>query len=287
VAFASSLDQIGPFAWNTADAALLLQVIAGHDPQDSTSVPKPVPDYVQALSAPLGPLTVGLPEEYFQAGLDPEVQKAVQEAIRVFEKLGAKVKKVSLPHTDAGVSVYYILAPSEASSNLARFDGVRYGHRSAEAKNLLEQYEKSRAEGFGPEVKRRIMLGTYALSSGYYDAYYLKAQKVRTLIRKDFEEAFKSVDVMLTPTTPTPAFKIGEKTSDPLQMYLSDIFTISCNLAGLPGLSLPCGFSSGGLPIGLQVLGRPFEEERVLAAAAAYEKATDWVRTPPEPAAAR
>jgi aspartyl-tRNA(Asn)/glutamyl-tRNA(Gln) amidotransferase subunit A len=287
IAFASSLDQIGPFAWNTADAALLLQVIAGHDPQDSTSVPKPVPDYVQALSAPLGPLTVGLPEEYFQAGLDPEVQKAVQEAIRVFEKLGAKVKKVSLPHTDAGVSVYYILAPSEASSNLARFDGVRYGHRSAEAKNLLEQYEKSRAEGFGPEVKRRIMLGTYALSSGYYDAYYLKAQKVRTLIRKDFEEAFKSVDVMLTPTTPTPAFKIGEKTSDPLQMYLSDIFTISCNLAGLPGLSLPCGFSSGGLPIGLQVLGRPFEEERVLAAAAAYEKATDWVRTPPEPAAAR
>ncbi len=195
--------------------------------------------------------------------------------------MAASVEDISLPHTDAAISVYYILAPSEASANLARFDGARYGHRSARAANLLEQYELSRDEGFGPEVKRRIMLGTYALSSGYYDAYYLKAQKVRTLIKQDFDRAFERVDVIVTPTAPTPAFKAGEKADDPLQMYLSDIFTISCNLAGLPGLSLPCGFSSQGLPMGLQVLGRPFEEERVLSAAAAYEKATDWIRVPP------
>ncbi len=281
VAFASSLDQIGPFAWNVADAAALLQTLAGHDPKDSTSVDRPVPDYGAACGQGVQGLRVGLPREYFVDGMDPEVEKAVREAVKVLEKSGARVEDISLPHTDAAISVYYILAPSEASANLARFDGARYGHRSARAANLLEQYELSRDEGFGPEVKRRIMLGTYALSSGYYDAYYLKAQKVRTLIKQDFDRAFERVDVIVTPTAPTPAFKAGEKADDPLQMYLSDIFTISCNLAGLPGLSLPCGFSSQGLPMGLQVLGRPFEEERVLAAAAAYEKATDWVRVPP------
>jgi len=284
IAFASSLDQIGPFAWNTADAALLTQVIAGGDVHDSTSVHKPVPDYLSALNGGVAGLRVGLPKEYFAGGLDPEVEKAVGDAVKVFEKLGAKTVEVSLPNADAGVSVYYVLAPSEASSNLARFDGVRYGHRSPKATNLLEQYELSRDEGFGPEVKRRIMLGTYALSSGYYDAYYLKAQKVRTLIKRDFDQAFEKVDLILTPTAPTPAFKIGEKADDPLQMYLSDIFTISCNLAGIPGLSVPCGFSKGNLPIGLQILGRPFDEERVLAASNAYEAATAWVREPSVPA---
>ena len=282
VAFASSLDQIGPFAWNTADAALLLGVVAGHDPRDSTSVQRPVPDYLARSADSIKGLRVGLPKEYFIDGMDPAVEKAVREAVKTLESLGATVREVSLPHTDAGLAVYYVLAPSEASANLARFDGVRYGHRSAKAANLLEQYELSRDEGFGPEVKRRIMLGTYALSSGYYDAYYLKAQKVRTLIKNDFDQAFQQVDVIVTPTAPTPAFKAGEKSDDPLQMYLSDVFTISCNLAGIPGLSLPCGFS-GGLPIGLQLLGRPFEEERVLAAARAYEEATAWVKTPPTP----
>ncbi len=280
IAFASSLDQIGPFAWNTADAALLTQVISGYDAHDSTSVNVPVPDYMAGLEKGVKGLKIGLPKEYFIDGTDPEVRKAVADAIKVFEKLGATVQEVSLPHSDAGVSVYYLLAPSEASANLARFDGVRYGHRSDKATNLLEQYELSRAEGFGPEVKRRIMLGTYALSSGYYDAYYVKAQKVRTLIKQDFDKAFEKVDVLLTPTAPTPAFKRGEKTDDPLQMYLSDIFTISCNLAGLPGLSLPCGYSSKGLPIGLQLMGKAFEEEEVLSAAQAYEKATDWVKAP-------
>ncbi len=282
VAFASSLDQIGPFAWNTADAALLLGVVAGHDPRDSTSVKRPVPDYLARSADSIKGLRVGLPKEYFIDGMDPAVEKAVREAVKTLESLGATVREVSLPHTDAGLSVYYVLAPSEASANLARFDGVRYGHRSAKATNLLEQYELSRDEGFGPEVKRRIMLGTYALSSGYYDAYYLKAQKVRTLIKNDFDRVFDQVDLIVTPTAPTPAFKAGEKSDDPLQMYLSDVFTISCNLAGIPGLSLPCGFS-GGLPIGLQLLGRPFEEERVLAAARAYEEATAWVKTPPTP----
>jgi aspartyl-tRNA(Asn)/glutamyl-tRNA(Gln) amidotransferase subunit A len=281
VAFASSLDQIGPFAWNTQDAALLLQVISGYDPKDSTSVDLPVPDYLKEVNAPLKGVRVGLPKEYFIAGTDPDVDRSVKDAVKVFRSLGAEVVDVSLPHTDAGLSVYYVLAPSEASSNLARFDGVRYGHRSARATNLLEQYELSRDEGFGPEVKRRIMLGTYALSSGYYDAYYLKAQKVRTLIKQDFDRAFENVDLLLTPTAPTPAFKAGEKSDDPLKMYLSDVFTISCNLAGGPGLSLPCGFSSEGLPLGLQILGRPFEDERVLAAAHAYETATAWVKTPP------
>ena len=282
VAFASSLDQIGPFAWNTADAALLLGVVAGHDPRDSTSVKRPVPDYLARSADSIQGLRIGLPKEYFIDGMDPAVEKAVREAVKTLESLGATVREVSLPHTDAGLSVYYVLAPSEASANLARFDGVRYGHRSAKATNLLEQYELSRDEGFGPEVKRRIMLGTYALSSGYYDAYYLKAQKVRTLITNDFDKVFDQVDLIATPTAPTPAFKAGEKSDDPLQMYLSDVFTISCNLAGIPGLSLPCGFS-GGLPIGLQLLGRPFEEERVLAAARAYEEATSWVKTPPTP----
>ncbi|HOW27410.1 MAG TPA: Asp-tRNA(Asn)/Glu-tRNA(Gln) amidotransferase subunit GatA [Elusimicrobiota bacterium] len=280
VAFASSLDQIGPFTWNVGDAALILQVIAGHDPLDSTSVDRPVPHYTNALTGSVKGLRIGLPDEYFVKGLDPEVERAVLESVRVFESLGATVQKISLPHTEYAVAVYYILAPSEASANLARYDGVRYGHRSGNAKNLLEQYELSRQEGFGSEVKRRIMLGTYALSAGYYDAYYLKAQKVRTLIQRDFDSAFKQVDVILTPTAPTPAFRLGEKSGDPLQMYLSDIFTISCNMAGLPGLSMPCGFSSAGLPIGLQLMGRPFEEETVLNAAHSYEQATSWVREP-------
>jgi aspartyl-tRNA(Asn)/glutamyl-tRNA(Gln) amidotransferase subunit A len=280
VAFASSLDQIGPFAWNVEDAALLLSVVSGYDPKDATSVDRPVPDFLSTIAGGAKGLRIGLPKEYFIEGMDPEVESAVRRAVKTFESLGARVTDVSLPHTDAGLSVYYVLAPSEASSNLARFDGVRYGLRSQKAGNLLELYERSRAEGFGPEVKRRIMLGTYALSSGYYDAYYLKAQKVRTLIRRDFEKAFENVDVLLTPTSPTPAFKAGEKADDPLQMYLSDVFTISCNLAGLPGLSLPCGFSSGGLPIGLQIMGRPFEEDRVLGAARAFETATDFIRIP-------
>ena len=281
VAFASSLDQIGPFSTDVADTALLLQAMSGHDPKDSTSAPVPVPDFSKALTRGVKGLRVGLPKEYFIDGMDPVVEKAVRDAVKTLEGLGAKVVEISLPHTDAGLSVYYILAPSEASANLARFDGVRYGHRSSKAENLLQQYEFSRDEGFGPEVKRRIMLGTYALSSGYYDAFYLRAQKVRTLIKRDFDKAFESVDVIATPTTPTAAFKAGEKSNDPLQMYLSDVFTISCNLAGVPGLSLPCGFTRENLPVGLQLLGKPFDEETLLAAAAAYEKATDWARTPP------
>jgi aspartyl-tRNA(Asn)/glutamyl-tRNA(Gln) amidotransferase subunit A len=281
VAFASSLDQIGPFATTVSDAALLLQSLAGHDPKDSTSAQIPVPNYVAALGRGVKGLRIGLPKEYFIDGMDPEVEKAVRQAVATLESLGAIVKEVSLPHTDAGLSVYYVLAPSEASANLARFDGVRYGYRSPKAENLLQQYEFSRDEGFGAEVKRRIMLGTYALSSGYYDAYYLKAQKVRTLIKQDFDRAFETVDVIATPTAPTAAFKAGEKSDDPLQMYLSDVFTISCNLAGLPGLSIPCGFTSKKLPIGLQLLGKPFDEETLFAAANAFEKATPWTQTPP------
>lgn len=286
VAFASSLDQIGPFAVTVADAAFLLQAIVGYDAKDSTSVSAPVPDFSRALDRGVRGLRIGLPKEYFIEGMDPEVEKAVREAVRVLEAQGARVSAVSLPHTDAGLSVYYVLAPSEASANLARFDGVRYGHRSTKADNLLEQYELSRDEGFGPEVKRRILLGTYALSSGYYDAFYLKAQKVRTLIQRDFERVFESVDVVVTPTSPTVAFPAGAKSNDPLQMYLSDVFTISCNLAGLPGLSVPCGFSSGNLPIGLQILGKPFDEETVLATGAAYEAAVPWARMPPTPVGA-
>jgi aspartyl-tRNA(Asn)/glutamyl-tRNA(Gln) amidotransferase subunit A len=282
IAFASSLDQIGPFATTAQDTALLLQVIAGHDDRDSTSVNQSVPDYLTALAKGLKGLRIGLPKEYFIGGMNPEVDKAVREAVKTLESFGAITKEISLPHTDHGLAVYYVLAPSEASSNLSRFDGVRYGRRAKDVKNLLELYEKSRGEGFGPEVKRRIMIGTYALSSGYYDAYYAKAQKVRTLVKQDFDNAFKDVDIIATPTSPTTAFKIGEKASDPMQMYLSDIFTISCNLAGLPGLSLPCGFSKTKLPIGLQLLGRPFEEGTLLSAAHHYEQVKFWNKEAPK-----
>jgi aspartyl-tRNA(Asn)/glutamyl-tRNA(Gln) amidotransferase subunit A len=275
VAFASSLDQIGTFTRTAQDAALLMNVICGHDEKDSTSAPNSVPDYLAALGGSLKGLRIGLPKEYFIDGVSTEVASAVSEAVKVFEKQGASISEISLPHTKYAVAAYYIIAPCEASANLARYDGVRYGLR-AESDNLLDEYQKTRGQGFGPEVKRRIMLGTYALSAGYYDAYYGKALKVRTLITRDFEEAFKKVDIIVTPTAPTTAFKAGEKSSDPLQMYLSDIFTISCNLAGLPGLSVPCGFSKSGLPVGLQILGPHFGEETVLRAAHHYEKSTNW-----------
>jgi aspartyl-tRNA(Asn)/glutamyl-tRNA(Gln) amidotransferase subunit A len=275
VAFASSLDQIGPMARTVADAAVLSQAIDGHDAMDSTSVERAVPDYTAALSRGVKDLRIGLPKEYFVDGMDPEVAAAVRAAVKSLEDLGAVVKEVSLPHTEHCLSVYYLLATAEASSNLARFDGVRYGFRAA-AESLVPQYMKTRAQGFGPEVKRRIMLGTYALSSGYYDAYYKRAQQVRTLIAQDFAGAFAEVDVIATPTAPTPAFKIGEKADDPLTMYLSDIFTISINLAGVPAMSLPCGFSKNGLPIGLQLIGKAFDEATLFAAAAAYEGAHDW-----------
>ena len=278
VAFASSLDQIGPITKDVADSAILLNVIAGHDPRDSTSADIPVPDFTKALVKDVKGMRIGIPKEYFIEGMDPEVDKAVREAVRTLEGLGARVSEVSLPHTGYAVATYYILATSEASSNLARYDGVKYGFRAQGAKDLLDMYKKSRSQGFGPEVKRRIMLGTYALSAGYYDAYYKKGQQVRTLIKRDFDDAFRSVDVIATPTAPTPAFRIGEKSSDPLQMYLSDIFTISVNLAGIPGMSLPCGFAKGGLPIGLQLLGRHFDEESIFRAASAYEQATEWHR---------
>ena len=276
VAYASSLDQVGPLARTVTGCAHLMRAIAGHDPRDSTSVSRPVPEYVAGLDGALTGLRVGIPREYFVAGMQPEVEQAVRAAVGVFEQLGARAEAVSLPHTDYAIPAYYLIATAEASSNLARYDGIKFGLRAAGNDGLLAMYQNTRAAGFGAEVKRRIMLGTYALSAGYYDAYYLKAQKVRTLIRRDFEQAFSTQDILITPTAPTTAFRIGEKTSDPLQMYLSDIFTISVNLAGLPGLSLPCGFDKDGLPIGLQIIGRPFEEETVLEAAYAYEQATDW-----------
>lgn len=277
VAFASSLDQIGPITKDVRDAALLLGIIAGHDPLDSTSADVPVPDYMRALTRKdVKKIRIGVPREFFTEGLDPDVEQAVKDAIDELKKLGAEIKDISLPRTDAAVAVYYMLATAEASSNLARFDGVKFGLRAKETKDLLDLYMKTRQEGFGPEVKRRIMLGSYALSAGYYDAYYGKAQAVRTLVCRDFEEAFNEVDLIVTPTTPTPAFKLGEKSNDPFQMYLSDIFTISVNLAGLPGISVPCGLSKGGLPIGLQLIGRAFEEETILRAANAYEHATQW-----------
>jgi aspartyl-tRNA(Asn)/glutamyl-tRNA(Gln) amidotransferase subunit A len=277
VAFASSLDQIGPITKDVRDAAFLLGVIAGHDPLDSTSADVPVPDYMKALAKKdLKKLRVGVPREFFSEGLDQDVEQAVKAAIVELKNLGAEVKDIQLPRTDAAVAVYYVLATAEASSNLARFDGVKFGLRAKETKDLLDVYMKTRQEGFGPEVKRRIMLGTYALSAGYYDAYYGKAQAVRTLVCRDFQAAFQEVDVIVTPATPTPAFKLGEKSEDPLQMYLSDIFTISVNLAGLPAIALPCGLSKGGLPIGMQLIGRAFEEETVLRAAHAYEQATQW-----------
>jgi aspartyl-tRNA(Asn)/glutamyl-tRNA(Gln) amidotransferase subunit A len=276
VAFASSLDQIGPLGRRVADVALLLGIIAGYDRRDSTCVDRPVPPYSRSLEQPLKPLTVGVAKEYFGEGLDPEVEKCVREALKVYESLGATVKEVTLPHSPYAVATYYIVATAEASSNLARYDGVHYGFRAKDFKNLVEMYSKTRGEGFGKEVKRRIMLGTYALSSGYKDAYYLKALKVRRLIKEDFDKAFSECDIIAGPTSPTPAFKIGERTEDPLAMYLADIYTISCNLAGIPGISIPCGFSKGGLPIGLQLLAPPFEEERLLRVARMYERATDW-----------
>jgi len=277
VAFASSLDQVGPITKDVSDAALLLGVIAGHDPMDSTSADLPVPDYTKALrKKDLKKLTVGVPVEFFAEGLDPEVEQAVKAAIGELKNLGGTIKEVHLPRTDAAVAVYYVIATAEASSNLARYDGVKFGLRAKETKDLLDLYTKTRQEGFGPEVKRRIMLGTYALSSGYYDAYYGKAQAVRTLICQDFRTAFQDVDLIVTPVTPTPAFRLGEKSEDPLHMYLSDIYTISINLAGLPAISVPCGFSKAGLPIGVQLIGRAFEEETLLRAAHAYEQSTQW-----------
>jgi aspartyl-tRNA(Asn)/glutamyl-tRNA(Gln) amidotransferase subunit A len=281
VAFASSLDQIGPFTKDVRDAATMLRAISGHDPRDSTSVNEPVPDYVSALNGDIKGLRVGLPREYFISGIDPEVNAAVRAAVDQLTKLGAEVAEISLPHTEYAVAVYYIVATAEASANLARFDGIRYGLR-VEGSDPIELYGKTRGAGFGAEVKRRVLLGTYALSSGYYDAYYVRAQKVRTLIQRDFLNAFKTVDVIVTPTTPAPAFRAGEKTDDPLQMYLSDIFTISCNLAGICGISVPCGFTTQPrLPIGLQLLGKPFGEETLLRAAYAYEQATNWHKERP------
>lgn len=280
IAFASSLDQIGPFAKDVEDAALLLQAIAGHDPLDSTSMALPVPDYRSFLKADLKGMRVGVPREYFIDGMQPEVESAVHAAIDVLKTLGAEVREVSLPHTDYGLPVYYLIAPAEASANLARFDGVRYGLR-VDRHELWATYKATRGQGFGPEVKRRIMLGTYALSTGYYDAYYLKAQKVRTLIKGDYDAAFQQVDVIACPTSPTTAFKIGEKVDDPLQMYLSDVFTLNQNLAGICGISLPCGFDGRGLPIGLQINAPAFAEERLLHVAYAYEQATAWHRRKP------
>ncbi len=278
VAFASSLDQIGPFTKSTRDAALLTGVISGHDPRDSTSLDQPVPDYLADLKPDLRGLRLGLAREFMVGGLDPEVRDAVAAAVAKLQELGASIEEVSLPHSEHAVATYYIIATAEASANLARFDGIRYGARVPGA-DPNELYERTRGAGFGAEVKRRIILGTYVLSSGYYDAYYLRAQKVRTLIRRDFLEAFKKVDAIISPTTPTAAFKVGEKTQDPLQMYLSDIFTISCNLAGTCGLSLPCGFTrSPRLPIGLQILGQPLGESTLFRIAHAYEQATPWHR---------
>jgi len=275
IAYASSLDQIGPFARTVEDAAIVLQAIAGHDERDSTSYNAAVPDYRAELGQRRGPWKLGIPKEYFAEGLSPEIGAAVEKAIAFYRAQGCEVKEVSLPHTQYCLDTYYIIATAEASSNLARFDGIRYGHRSTKAKDIVDLYFQSRAEGFGAEVKRRIILGTYVLSSGYYDAYYLRAQKVRTLIRQDFLNAYKEVDALITPTSPIPAFKIGEK-SDPLAMYLCDIYTIGVNLAGLPAISVPCGFTAGNLPIGFQLIGQPFQEANLLAVAHAYEQGHDW-----------
>ena len=281
VAFASSLDQIGPITKNVKDSAILMNVIAGHDNRDSTSADMPVPDFTAVLGHDLKGMKFGIPKEYFISGMDAEVETAVKEAMKKLESLGAIPVEISLPHTEYAVAAYYILATSEASSNLARYDGVKYGLR-VEGDDLIDMYMKTREDGFGAEVKRRIILGTYALSSGYYDAYYRKAQQVRTLIKQDFDKAFEDVDVVVTPTTPAPAFKIGEKMEDPLQMYLTDILTISVNLAGVPGISVPCGFTSGGLPVGLQIIGKDFDEESVLKTAYAYEQGTEWHKRKPE-----
>ncbi len=279
IAFASSLDQIGPFSRNIRDCAILLGAVSGHDPLDSTSANEPVPDFTEGLESGSKGMRIGIPKEYFIEGMDPDVESGVQEAIKVMEENGAEIQEISLPHSQYALPVYYIIASAEASSNLARYDGVRYGLRtsgtSEEYGPLYGMYASSREEGFGDEVKRRIMLGTYALSSGYYDAYYTKAQRVRTLICREFEEVFQKVDVIMSATAPTPAFRFGERMDDPISMYLSDILTIPCNLAGLPGISQTCGTTSSGLPIGLQFLGKPFGETTVLRAAAAFEEATD------------
>ncbi|HSF07261.1 MAG TPA: Asp-tRNA(Asn)/Glu-tRNA(Gln) amidotransferase subunit GatA [Methylomirabilota bacterium] len=279
VAFASSLDQIGPLAKDVRDCALLLSVIAGHDRRDATSLAAPVPDYAAALGGGARGLRIGVPREYFNEGVDPDVERSVRTAITVLRDLGATMAEISLPNTDYGIAVYYILAPAEASSNLARYDGVKYGLR-VPGRDLIEMSGRTRAAGFGAEVKRRIMLGTYALSAGYYDAYYGRAQKVRTLVRRDFETAFANVDLIVAPTTPNVAFKHGEK-EDPLSMYLNDVFTVPGNLAGIPAVSIRCGFSRDGLPIGLQLIGRPLEEATVLRAAYAYEQATPWLERRP------
>jgi len=274
VAFASSLDQIGPITKNVEDSAYVLQAIAGYDEMDSTSAKVEIPDYTSALTGDVKGLRIGVPKEYLGEGIDPQVKEAVLSALKVYESLGATWEEISLPHTEYAIATYYLLASSEASSNLARFDGVRYGVRADNPDNLLDLYRKSRSQGFGPEVKRRIMLGTYALSSGYYDAYYLKAQKVRTLIKQDFDEAFQSYDVIIGPTAPTPAFKLGAQVNDPLTMYLNDICTIPVSLAGVPAISVPCGLADG-LPVGLQIIGKAFDETTVLRAAHAYEQNTE------------
>jgi aspartyl-tRNA(Asn)/glutamyl-tRNA(Gln) amidotransferase subunit A len=281
VAYASSLDQIGPLTKEVRDAALLLNCIAGHDPRDSTSLAAAAPDYLEGLGREIKGLKIGVPREYFGTGLDPEVGAAVQKALQTLEGLGGDLVEVSLPHTEYAVAVYYLVAVAEASSNLARYDGVKYGLR-AEGKNLLEMYGATRTQGFGAEVRRRIMLGTYALSAGYYDAYYRKGSQVRALIRGDFEAAYQKCGLLATPVSPTPAFRLGEKVADPLTMYLSDIFTISANLAGVPGISVPCGFSASGLPIGLQLMGPPLGEAVLLQAAYAFEQATDWHKQKPQ-----
>ena len=302
VAFASSLDQVGPLASNAEDLALLMEVLAGHDPLDSTSAPVDVPSYTATVQQPLEGLRVGWIPEQFRSGLDPEIEAATQEALDVYRSLGASVQEVALPHARYGIATYYIIAPCEASGNLARYDGVHYGYRTDEQSMLAElreqrqaaaaptdvesplvrMYRKTRSEGFGSEVKRRIMLGTYALSKGYYDAYYLKAQKVRRLIRDDYDQAFQKVDVLLGPVTASPAFRIGEKTDDPLAMYLEDLYTVTANLAGIAGISIPCGFTSESLPIGLQLQASPFQEEKLLRASYMYQAATDWHSRRPE-----
>jgi aspartyl-tRNA(Asn)/glutamyl-tRNA(Gln) amidotransferase subunit A len=285
VAFASSLDQIGPLTKDVEDAALLMNVIAGADPADSTCLDEPAADHTAGLGKGVKGLRLGLPKEYFIKGVDSQVEQRVREGVHHLEKLGAEVVDISLPHTEYALSTYYLIAPAEASANLARFDGVRYGFRASEINGLLEHYGKTREEGFGPEVKRRIILGTYALSSGYYDAYYLKAQKVRTLIRRDFSDAFAQVDAIVCPTSPTPAFKLGERTADPLSMYLADIFTLAANMAGICGISIPCGFAASEgkqLPVGLQILGKALDEATILRVAHAYEQSTEWHRMKPK-----
>ncbi|GMW03415.1 MAG: glutamyl-tRNA(Gln) amidotransferase subunit A [Candidatus Hydrogenedentota bacterium] len=280
VAFASSLDQVGPFAKDMEDMALTLNTICGHDAKDSTSADLPVPDFTQALREDVKGVRIGLPRQYFAEGLGAEMRAKIESALSVLEKQGAQLVEVDLPHAEYAIAVYYIICTAEASANLARFDGVRYGYRAEGVKSPLELYTRTKSEGFGPEVKRRILLGTYVLSSGYYDAYYLKAQKARALIKRDFDEAYKVCDVIATPTSPTPAFELGAKTSDPLEMYLSDIYTISLNLYGGPGMSIPCGFTDTKLPVGLQLLGKPFDEETLIRTGYAYEKNRDFTMEP-------